>query len=90
MYKLFFITVISIVAAVSLVVGMASPAAAFAQQDNMPGGNAASMAGNIMETESLASASEIQFYNTDDNKCQDSRDNTDQPDAHSGECDEGR
>ena len=68
MYKLNFIAVVTIVAAVSLVAGMASPAVAFAQ-DNMTmtmdenmssisnmtgGGNATSMA----ETESLPSAGE--------------------------------
>ena len=66
MYKLNLVTIVSIVAAVSLVVGMASPSLAFAQ-DNMSmvnmsstgnmtggGGNATSMA----ETESLPSAGE--------------------------------
>ena len=71
MYKLNLISVIGIVAAVSLVVGMASPAAvAFAAQhgnmtmtmdNNMSsmgnmtgGGNATSMAGNMIETDDLA------------------------------------
>ena len=68
MYKLNFIAVVSIVAAVSLVVGMASPiAVAFAaSHENMTvnignmtgGGNATSMAGNMTETESLPSANQ--------------------------------
>jgi len=72
MYKLNFITIVGIVASVSLVVGMASPAAAFAAQHenmtmnmdnmssmgNMTGGNATSMAGNMTETESMTTAGE--------------------------------
>ena len=68
MYKLNLIAIVSIVAAVSLVVGMASPAA-FAQDnmtmnmDNMTGsGNATSMAGNITETESPPSAGETGYH----------------------------
>ncbi len=76
MYKLNLIAVVSIIAAVSLVGGMASPAiAAFAQQDNMTmnmddnmssmgnmtTGNATSMAGNMTETESLPSAGETGY-----------------------------
>jgi hypothetical protein len=69
MYKLNLITVVTIVAAVSLVVGMASPVA-FAQ-DNMSsmgnmtggGGNATSMAGNMTEAESLPSANQTGFIN---------------------------
>ena len=69
MYKLNLIAIVSIVAAVSFVVGMTAPAA-FAQDnmtmnmDNMSsmgnttGGNATSMAGNMTETESLPSAGE--------------------------------
>ena len=72
MYKLNVIAIVGIVAAVSLVVGMTAPTAAFAQDnmtmnmdDNMTsmgnmtgGGNATSMAGNMMETESLTTAGE--------------------------------
>ncbi len=72
MYKLNVIAVISIVAAVSLIVGMASPLAFAAQHENMTmnmddnmssmgnmtGGNATSMAGNMTETESLTTAGE--------------------------------
>lgn len=69
MYKLNLIAIVGIVAAVSLVVGMASPAAAaFAAQHenmtmtmdnmssigNMTGGNATSMAGNMIETDDAA------------------------------------
>ncbi len=67
MYKLKLIAVVTIVAAVSLIVGMASPIAAFAQDNmtinmddnmtsmgNMTGGNATSMT----ETESLPTADE--------------------------------
>lgn len=70
MYKLNIVTIVSIVAAVSLVVGMAAPTIAFAQDNmtmnmdnnssmgNMTGGNATSMAGNLTETENLPSAGE--------------------------------
>ena len=70
MYKLNLIAVVTILAVFSLVVGMASPAAAFAQDNmtmnmdnmssmgNMTGGNATSMAGNMTETESLTTAGE--------------------------------
>ncbi len=76
MYNLNLIAVVSIVAAVSLAVGMASPAiAAFAQQDNMTmnmgnmssmgnmtgGGNATSMTGNMTESESVPSAGETGY-----------------------------
>ena len=67
MYKLKLIAVVTIVATVSLIVGMASPIAAFAQDNmtinmddnmtsmgNMTGGNATSMT----ETESLPTADE--------------------------------
>ncbi len=68
MYKLNLIAIAGIVAAVSLVVGMASPAVAFAAQHenmtmtmdnmssmgNMTVGNATSMAGNMIETDDLA------------------------------------
>jgi hypothetical protein len=71
MYKLNLIAVVSIVAAFSLVVGIASPAAFAAQHENMTmsmdnmssmgnmtGGNATSMAGNMTETESMTTANE--------------------------------
>ena len=72
MYKLNLIAVVTIVAAFSLVVGMASPAAFAAQHENMTmttddnmsskgnmtGGNATSMAGNMTETESMTTANE--------------------------------
>ncbi len=76
MYRLNLIAVVTIVAAVSLVVGMASPALAFAAQHenitmtmdntssmgNMTGGaNATSMAGNMTETESMTTAGETGF-----------------------------
>jgi hypothetical protein len=76
MYKLNFIAVVTIVAAVSLALGMASPAAFAAQHENMTmnmddnissvgnmtgGGNATSMAGNMTETESLPSAGETGY-----------------------------
>ncbi len=68
MCKLNLIAIVGIVAAVSLVVGMASPAVAFAAQHenmtmtmdnmtsmgNMTVGNATSMAGNMIETDDLA------------------------------------
>ena len=61
MYNLNFIAIVGIAAAVSLAVGMASPAiAAFAQQDNMTmnmDDNMSSM-GNMTESESLPSANE--------------------------------
>src|ERR687894_34618 len=69
MYKLNLVTIISIVAAVSLVVGMTAPAA-FAQ-DNMTMNNMSSMgnmtegnatAGNMTETESLPSAGETGYH----------------------------
>ncbi len=74
MYKLNLIAIVSIVAAVSFVVGMSSPAA-FAQDNmtmnmdnmssmgNMTGGNATSMAGNMTESESLPSAGETGYNN---------------------------
>ncbi len=73
MYKLNAIAIVGIVASVSLVVGMASPAVvAFAAQHenmtmtmdnmssmgNMTGGNATSMAGNMTETDNLTIAEE--------------------------------
>ena len=66
MYKLNLIAIVSIVAAVSLVVGMASPLAFAANHENTTttmgnmtdGGNATSMAGNMTETESIPSASQ--------------------------------
>ena len=73
MYKLNLIAIVSIVAAVSLVVGMSSPAA-FAQDNmtmnmdnmssmgNMTGGNATSASGNISETESLPSANQTGYH----------------------------
>ncbi len=68
MYNLNLIAVVSIVAAVSLIVGMASPAAAFAQilteqtGVNMTGGgNSTSMAGNTTESEGLPSAGETGY-----------------------------
>ncbi len=77
MYKLNLITVVSIVAAVSLVVGMASPLAFAAQHasmnttdnmglmgNNMTGGNAT--AGNMTETESVTTTNETGFPSGDD------------------------
>ncbi len=75
MYKLNLIEIVGIVAAVSLVVGMESPAVAFAAQhenmtmnmDNMSsmgnitGGNATSMTVNMTETESIPSAGETGY-----------------------------
>ena len=72
MYRLNFIAAVTILSAVSLAVGMASPLAFAAQHENMTttmgnnmtspgnmtggGGNATSMAGNITGTESLSTA----------------------------------
>ena len=76
MYKLNLIAVVTIVAAFSLVVGIASPAVAFAAQHenmtmtmddnmssmgNMTGGNATSMAGNTTATESVTTAGETGY-----------------------------
>lgn len=72
MYKLNLIAIVGFLAAFSLAVGIASPVAAFAQDNvtmnmdantssmgNMTdGGNATPMAGNMTESESLPSASE--------------------------------
>ena len=75
MYKLNLIAIVSIVAAVSLAVGMSSPSASFAQDnmtmnmDNMSsmgnmtgGGNATSMAGNMSESENLPSANQTGYH----------------------------
>jgi len=79
MYKLNLIAIVGIVAAVSLIVGMASPLAFAANHENMTmnmddnmssmgnmtgGGNATSMAGNMTESESLPSASETGYCYT--------------------------
>ncbi len=80
MYKLNLIAVVSIVAVVSLVVGMASPTAVVfaANHENMTmtmdnnmssmgnktGGNATSMTGNMTESESLPSANETGYCYT--------------------------
>ena len=74
MNKLNLIAVGNIVVAVSLIVGMTTPAAAFAQDNltmtlddnmspmgNMTSGNATSMTGNMTETESLPSAGETGY-----------------------------
>ena len=69
MYKLNLIAVVGIVAAVSLVVGMASPLAFAANHENTTttmgnmtgGGNATSMAGNMTETESMTTAGETGY-----------------------------
>ena len=74
MNKLNIIAVGNIVVAVSLIVGMTTPAAAFAQDNltmtlddnmspmgNMTSGNATSMTGNMTETESLLSAGETGY-----------------------------
>ena len=73
MYKLNLIAVVTIVAAFSLVVGIASPAVAFAaQHENMTmtmdnsmgtgtGENTTSMAGNMTESESMTTAGETGY-----------------------------
>ena len=69
MYKLNLIAIVSIVAAFSLVVGIASPLAFAANHENTTttmgnmtdGGNATSMAGNMTETESMTTAGETGY-----------------------------
>ena len=69
MYKLNLIAIVSIVAAVSLVAGMASPLAFAANHENTTttmvnmtdGGNATSMAENMTEIESMTTAGETGY-----------------------------